>query len=177
MGEEDAFWAAIGAAPDDQLPRLVFADWLDERPGMVKCGCDDGSIDSGGTTPWGEWISLKCGECNGTRYVSSGSAELAAALRATADRVPWSSENSMHYWHRCGDPDCRCSLPEDIFDRLIGDGEDLCIQPQNWFWPTAQAAIRALCRAWIAVEAEKEAKLLQTQTTGDAGITVDSVNC
>jgi uncharacterized protein (TIGR02996 family) len=30
MGES-AFWAAIAVAPDDDLPKLVFADWLDER--------------------------------------------------------------------------------------------------------------------------------------------------
>src|SRR5215203_7291502 len=29
--DEAAFWAAIAAAPDDDLPKLVFADWLDER--------------------------------------------------------------------------------------------------------------------------------------------------
>jgi uncharacterized protein (TIGR02996 family) len=29
--DADAFEAAIAAAPDDQAPRLVFADWLDER--------------------------------------------------------------------------------------------------------------------------------------------------
>lgn len=31
MTERDAFLAAIAANPDDDLPRLVFADWLDER--------------------------------------------------------------------------------------------------------------------------------------------------
>src|SRR5262245_13561869 len=31
MIEEDAFVAAILAAPHDDTPRLVFADWLDER--------------------------------------------------------------------------------------------------------------------------------------------------
>lgn len=31
MSERDAFLAAIRANPDDDLPRLVFADWLDER--------------------------------------------------------------------------------------------------------------------------------------------------
>lgn len=29
--DEQALWAAIRAAPDDDLPRLVYADWLDER--------------------------------------------------------------------------------------------------------------------------------------------------
>ncbi len=28
---EAAFWAAVEAAPDDDLPKLVLADWLDER--------------------------------------------------------------------------------------------------------------------------------------------------
>ena len=31
MSDEDAFHAAIDAAPEDAAPRLVFADWLDER--------------------------------------------------------------------------------------------------------------------------------------------------
>jgi uncharacterized protein (TIGR02996 family) len=31
MSEENAFLAAIKARPDDDLPRLVYADWLDER--------------------------------------------------------------------------------------------------------------------------------------------------
>lgn len=31
MTEEDALQAAIDADPRDKLPRLVFADWLDER--------------------------------------------------------------------------------------------------------------------------------------------------
>jgi uncharacterized protein (TIGR02996 family) len=30
-GPETAFWTAIAARPDDELPVLVFADWLDER--------------------------------------------------------------------------------------------------------------------------------------------------
>src|SRR4051812_49324247 len=29
--DESAFLAAMAAAPDDQAPRLVFADWLEER--------------------------------------------------------------------------------------------------------------------------------------------------
>lgn len=31
MSDEEAFLRAIAAAPDDDLPRLVYADWLDER--------------------------------------------------------------------------------------------------------------------------------------------------
>jgi uncharacterized protein (TIGR02996 family) len=40
MTEEAAFVAAILAAPRDDTPRLVFADWLDERgdPAASCCG-------------------------------------------------------------------------------------------------------------------------------------------
>ncbi len=31
MSDEAAFLAAIAAAPADALPRLVYADWLEER--------------------------------------------------------------------------------------------------------------------------------------------------
>lgn|GEM_PF-6361756 len=31
MSEETAFLAAIAAQLDDDVPRLAFADWLDER--------------------------------------------------------------------------------------------------------------------------------------------------
>src|SRR5437868_5364079 len=30
MNHEDAFWKAVLADPDDDLPRLAFADWLEE---------------------------------------------------------------------------------------------------------------------------------------------------
>ena len=31
MSDRESFVAAIAASPDDDLPRLVFADWLDEH--------------------------------------------------------------------------------------------------------------------------------------------------
>jgi uncharacterized protein (TIGR02996 family) len=36
--EEWGFWAAIAAAPDDDLPKLVFADWLEGR-GDRRASC------------------------------------------------------------------------------------------------------------------------------------------
>lgn len=41
--------------------RCTFEEW-----GGGYCGCDNGSIDTGGTTPWGEPISDKCPHCHGT---------------------------------------------------------------------------------------------------------------
>src|SRR5437764_6172383 len=43
MPDDDAFLRAILAHPDDDLPRLVYADWLDERG-----------------DPKGEFIRLQC---------------------------------------------------------------------------------------------------------------------
>jgi len=31
MTDRDALWAAVMAAPNDDAPRLVYADWLDEH--------------------------------------------------------------------------------------------------------------------------------------------------
>ena len=45
MSDEDALLAAINANPDDDTPRLVYADWLDEN----------------GQPEWAEFIRLQCG--------------------------------------------------------------------------------------------------------------------
>ncbi|WP_439625226.1 TIGR02996 domain-containing protein [Gemmata sp.] len=38
MTDEDALLATICANPDDDMPRLAFADWLDEQGGRVNSG-------------------------------------------------------------------------------------------------------------------------------------------
>src|SRR4051812_6593207 len=48
MSDHAAFWSAVAAAPDDDLPRLIYADWLDER-GDVR----------------GEFIRLQIAEARG----------------------------------------------------------------------------------------------------------------
>ena len=44
LDQREAFLKAIFDAPADDLPRLVFADWLDER----------------GESAWAELIRLQC---------------------------------------------------------------------------------------------------------------------
>lgn len=57
--EENAFLAAIRTAPDDNLPRLVYADWLDEqnKPGgaFLRRECEAVKIDST-TDEW--WVAM-----------------------------------------------------------------------------------------------------------------------
>jgi uncharacterized protein (TIGR02996 family) len=48
--ERRAFLAAIVAAPEDDTPRLVFADWLDEhgehdRAEFIRLGCQQARLD------------------------------------------------------------------------------------------------------------------------------------
>lgn len=38
-----------------------------ERDTCQFCG-GTGEVDSGGSYPWGEWISVMCGRCEGTGY-------------------------------------------------------------------------------------------------------------
>jgi hypothetical protein len=40
-------------------------------PGSVECPIcyGEGAVDSGGSLPWGEWVMVKCGYCDGTGKV------------------------------------------------------------------------------------------------------------
>ncbi len=157
--EVAAFWAAIGARPDDQLRRLVFADWLEERAGTVRCReCEgDGDVWDDGGYKYAPRKAVTCHTCSGTGYVSNGYADLAAALRATACKVPFTSvpesgrRAGVRYWSWI------CELTDDrpdtvtpsVFDSLTGEIVD---GYTNWRdYPTAEGAIRDLCAAWCKV--------------------------
>lgn len=92
-----AWYAAIAAAPADGTLRQVFADWLEETAGEVKCPVDgryssqDGlhwQYDSCG--PDSKWVL--CEKCSGTGSVSNGRAELAAGYRAMGSLGIYPSE-------------------------------------------------------------------------------------
>ena len=51
LDQREAFLLAIFANPDDDLPRLVFADWLEER----------------GETEWANRIRTECHKAPGQR--------------------------------------------------------------------------------------------------------------
>lgn len=73
MDERAAFIRAICAEPDEDTPRLAFADWLDEFGADVTCPhCR------------GEWVGrgrAKCPACRGAGLVPDGDRELAAFIR------------------------------------------------------------------------------------------------
>jgi uncharacterized protein (TIGR02996 family) len=75
--DESAFIDAIREAPEDDAPRLVYADWLDEHAGTVPCDqCDRG--DTQGSSK--QWMS-SCAKCGHTGWVSNGSTERAEFIR------------------------------------------------------------------------------------------------
>ncbi len=148
-----AFWAAIGAAPDDQLRRLVFADWLEENnhDGGPCVACDGhGLIDGYGR---GAGEGVVCVQCRGFgEFIPDGRADLAAALRATADRVPVHYCGLVWTWWRSRSG--ACDIPADVYAvlqpaRVVGATGGLSD------YPTVTEAIRDLCRAWIVVHKQQ----------------------
>ena len=86
-----AFLAAVCAAPDDDTPRLVYADWLEEHAERVECcrGCRFVALagqhcvyDQSGD---GSWSWNLCVGCRGTGLVSDGRAERAELIRVQCE--------------------------------------------------------------------------------------------
>ncbi len=101
MTDEDALLAAILADPEDDTPRLVFADWLDENEASVTCErCDGtGCTFCGGEDRDYHSSCNECNRCDGSGFVSNGYA-------AKADLIRIQCELAKH-WHGVGDCSCR----------------------------------------------------------------------
>ena len=78
MDTEAALLRAIIAAPADDLPRLVYADWLEEHP-YAPCPACGGSGTTGGRG--GAEGNPRCPACDGAGRVDAGRRELAAYIR------------------------------------------------------------------------------------------------
>jgi uncharacterized protein (TIGR02996 family) len=147
MGTEDALWAAVGHSPGDALPRLVLADWLEENNHdggpCVTCG-GHGLIDANGV---GSGEGTTCEPCLGFgEFIPDGRADLAAALRATAQFVPL-VEDGTACWFNGRNQDGSVHPASDVPSTLFaGFGT-----PDSYIvHTTAEAALRDLCRAYIA---------------------------
>ena len=96
-----ALLRAIHAAPDDDLPRIVLADWLDERAGATACPRCEGrtTIDMPNradearykvvgykdTHPYLPIAIAECPRCHGTGRVGDGLAERGEFIRLQCD--------------------------------------------------------------------------------------------
>lgn len=89
--DEAALLAAIRATPDDDVPRLVFADWLDDKAGLTKCDWCRGSGEDrrpsiirqarDGTAYRYVGNVGPCPKCKGAGGTPNGLAERAAFIR------------------------------------------------------------------------------------------------
>lgn len=84
MTERQAFIKAISLSPGDDVPRLIFADFLEETGGTVACERSSGAL-----CPY--YLGEPCPFCSGTGRVSNGNAEQAEIIRWMIDHpeVHW----------------------------------------------------------------------------------------
>lgn len=151
MSGIEALWQSIGEMPDDQLRRLVVADYYEERAEMVPCRlCGAGKYYPPTICP--------VIRCSSTGRVPNGYTKMAEALRATADRVPRVFEGRTIWgWNRLDEPISTPPLANKtsnvtvaVFNAMV----DFLTPVNTGYWrdyPTASAAILNLCRAWVKV--------------------------
>lgn len=90
MITEDDFWRAVRATPDDDTPRLAYADWLDEQPGTAECRRCGGA---GTVSHWYgdniavpvDCVDVDCGDCSGTGRVPGTRASRAELIRVQCE--------------------------------------------------------------------------------------------
>jgi uncharacterized protein (TIGR02996 family) len=125
VSDREAFIAAVIARPDDDLPRLVFADWLDEH----------------GEPEWAEFIRVQCKLADGTlgpcAYEPGGYGEsfgVCTCCRCALSRRELSLLDVMYartsLW--IGDR-CRGAVPFNSFSLSRGFVNDLAISWQDWY--------------------------------------------
>lgn len=90
MTDEDALIAAVLAAPDDDLPRLMYADWLEENPIPCTHGADCGNPHHR-RAERAEFIRVQYAlaecPCGGTGYVSYEERELGGTTTQSCHRA------------------------------------------------------------------------------------------
>lgn len=109
--DQAAFLAAIRAAPDDDTPRLVYADWLQEQEER-KCPepcfefggrwvTSDRAVLSDGSPKWTPAVTT-CERCHGSGRINTGFAERAEQIRNNSGiryMNPWNWPSKPYrYW-------------------------------------------------------------------------------
>jgi len=88
--DQTQFLRTICERPDDDAPRMVYADWLDEFAGEERCEACDGEGKTTRDNNGNVWVS-ECKTCHGSGYVANHYAE-----RAEFIRVQIALANSRH---------------------------------------------------------------------------------
>ena len=88
-------------AAESQLTAI--RDQLTPLLGKEVCGCDNGSVDSGGFTPWGEPINIACPDCNGTgqRNIADGLSVVECVQEAANElKEAWAFDEQRVEWQQ-----------------------------------------------------------------------------
>lgn len=98
MSDEAALLRGILEAPGDDAPRLVYADWLEERAGEVACpsGCrllhgEHRRKVYQAVGPDSRWEV--CDRCHGTGRIPNGYAERAEFIRVQCELARWTDSD------------------------------------------------------------------------------------
>lgn len=112
MGEEEAFWQSIGVDPFDQLPRLVFADWLEERSRYDEAAALRATADRSPKSFPPErvgWVKRSVGTGNHDErcLIDDDVCEL-----LEGNLVPWNTNHAGYWWdYRDGTEAIRAVCP------------------------------------------------------------------
>jgi uncharacterized protein (TIGR02996 family) len=149
--EHATFLKAIIARPDLDLPRLVYADWLEGTAGQKPCpACPE--LGYGNEPEWTTEIPLYwCGQCDqATRSVPNGHAERAEFIRVQCELARLNDDSVMcHHpdakpgdW--CNDSDClKCGRAAALRRR---ERELWAAHGKTWFGTEFTAA------GWVTLE-------------------------
>lgn len=94
MSERDDFLRAIRATPDDDAPRLIYADWLDENDKEAPCTMCNGGKGSVFDFGWRPNESGQCKGCDGRRSVPNRFAGRAALIRLQINHPSWFADET-----------------------------------------------------------------------------------
>jgi uncharacterized protein (TIGR02996 family) len=152
MNEYNAMLRAICAEPDEDTPRLAYADWLDENAGMVECReCrGEGRIivemrAKRGPFPEPEKqyifempdnVGMDCPTCSGTGRVSNGYAERAEFIRVQCELARLMPSGKCPQCNNYGGPCDYCEGKPDDLRRREGElwnASRLNGAPHPWF--------------------------------------------
>lgn len=149
MTEQQALFSRIMAMPEDDNIRMIYAEWMDDHP-FLACTCDDGAMDTGASTPWGDWISIKCPNCNGTGNLHHGFPERAAFIRAQVWLSQVKPRPCLH--------DCKSEGPPGIYCTTCGHDPGCCNCDLHEMvrWPLIQKQKAAFTAAQKHLTAEIE---------------------
>jgi uncharacterized protein (TIGR02996 family) len=160
--DELAFYRRICDEPREDTPRLVYADWLEERGGSVPCGRCGGEGVIGRYTEAA--LPPLCPACSGVGSVSDGRAERAEFIRVQCELARWEGR-SAHT--ASGRNDSRVELSDGKGNMIDGGRLDALRRRERELFAEVRSAIReTLPDGWDVTLPDPKSVVYREQTGG-----------